>query len=120
MLAPLLFLFVIDSLRSRLPRGLFISKYADDVALWASSHGLEYARGLVERGVAEVLQWSREKKLQLSTEKCVVSFFSTNPYEANYEPVLVVEGKQLKFQAEPEPVLRPHIVLPASGPEGGL
>ena len=39
--------------------------------------------------------------MQLSTEKCVVSIFSTNPYEANYKPVVVVEGKQLEFQAEP-------------------
>ena len=82
-LAPLIFLFVIDSLRSRLPRGLFISKYADDVAQWASFPGLEHARGVVERGVAEVLQWSREKKLQLSTEKCQVLSFSTDPHEAN-------------------------------------
>ena len=51
--------------------------------------------------MAEVLQWSREKKLQLRTEKCVVSFFSTDPHEANWIPIMVVEGKQLEFLANP-------------------
>ena len=40
------------------------------------------------------------RKLQLSTKKCVVTFFSTNPYKASWKPAVVVEGKQLEFQAE--------------------
>jgi hypothetical protein len=45
---------VIDSLNDRLPVGLIVSLFADDVALRASDPCKEVADSLVEEGVKEV------------------------------------------------------------------
>ena len=49
-LAPILFLFAIDGLNARLPLGIEISLFADDVALWASCGG---RRGIPHSGLDE-------------------------------------------------------------------
>ena len=100
-LAPLLFLFVIDCLRSRLPEGVFVSLFADDLALWASSPDKEEASSKVELAVSEVAKWSRQKKLELNISKCLVSFFSANHHEARWQPRVVVEGEVLGFDPTP-------------------
>ena len=100
-LSPLLFLFVIDTLNDRLPRGLHVSMYADDVALWARSPEKEVAASLVEEGVRAVWQWSKEKKLTLSIEKCEVSFFTSDTSEFEWRPSVVVDGRALPFNPTP-------------------
>ena len=101
-LAPLLFLFVIDTLNDRLPRGLHVSMYADDVALWARSPEKETAASLVEEGVRAVWQWSQEKKLTLSIEKCEVGFFTSDTSEFEWRPNVVVNGRALPFNPTPK------------------
>ena len=101
-LAPLLFLFVIDTLRDRLPDGLSVSMYADDVAIWASDPDKGVAASLVEEGVRAVYQWSREKKLKLSIEKCEVSFFTSDTSEFGWKPTVEVEGRALPFNPTPK------------------
>jgi hypothetical protein len=76
-LAPLLFLFVIDDLQYFLPRGVHSSLFADDSALWVHSPKKEDA--VLQEGVREVYQWARAKKLTLNLKKCEVSFFSGDP-----------------------------------------
>ena len=100
-LAPLLFLFVIDCLRARLPRGVFVSLFADDLALWAGSPDKDEARSKVELAVHEVAKWSREKKLELNISKCLVSFFSADTHDARWQPRVVVEGEVLGFDPTP-------------------
>ena len=100
-LSPLLFLFVIDGLRKRLPQGLSASFYADDVALWASHHRKEEAARLVEEGVREVWRWSREKKLSLNLSKCEVCFFSQAPQEGKWEPEVAVGDFRVRFNPNP-------------------
>ena len=100
-LAPLLFLFVIDSLNDRLPVGLSVSLFADDVALWASDPCKEVAASLVEEGVREVWRWSKEKKLNLNIEKCEVGFFTSDTKEFGWRPNVVVEGTALPFNPTP-------------------
>ena len=101
-LAPLLFLFVIDTLNDRLPVGLKVSMFADDVALWASNPRKEVAASLVEEGVREVWRWSKEKKLSLSIEKCEVSFFTSETKEFGWQPAVVVDGRALPFNPTPK------------------
>ena len=76
-LVPLLFLFVIDSLNDRIPHGLHVSLFADDVALWASDPDKEAAAALVEEGVRCVFAWNKETKLALKIGKCKISFFTS-------------------------------------------
>ena len=101
-LAPLLFLFVIDSVNDHLPEGLEVSLYADDLALWARDPCKEVAASLVEEGVREVLRWSREKKLTLSIEKCEVGFFTSDTSEFGWKPNVVVDGRALPFNPTPK------------------
>jgi ribonuclease HI len=100
-LSPLLFLFYINSLRDRLPAGIEVSFYADDVAIWAGHPKKEVAASLVEAGVQTVLMWSREKKLSLNLSKCEVSFFSTDNRESQWVPEVVVNGDRLRFNQNP-------------------
>jgi hypothetical protein len=41
------------------------------------------------------------KKLTLNLKKCEVSFFSADPHEAKWQPVMEVEGTQLRFNPTP-------------------
>jgi hypothetical protein len=90
-LAPLLFLFVIDDLQDRLPGGVHSSLFADDSALWVHSPRKEDAVPVLQEGVREVYRWVRAK----------VSFFSADPHEAKWEPVVKVEGTHLAFNPNP-------------------
>jgi hypothetical protein len=53
-LAPLLFLFVIDDLQDHLPEGVHSSLFADDSALWVHSPRKEDAVPVLQEGVREV------------------------------------------------------------------
>jgi hypothetical protein len=100
-LAPLLFFFVIDDLQDHLPEGVHSSLFADDSALWVHSPRKEDAVPVQQEGVREVGRWVRAKKLTLNLRKCEVSFFSADPHEAKWQPVLEVEGTQLRFNPTP-------------------
>ena len=100
-LSPLLFLFVINGLRQRLPPGVEVSMYADDVALWASHRDKAVAAAKVEEAVGVVFRWSQEKKLMLNLGKCEVSFFSTDTHEAKWQPCVKVGATSLKFTPNP-------------------
>jgi hypothetical protein len=50
----------------------------------------------------EVYRSARAKKLTLNLKKCEVSFFSPDPLEAKWKPVVVVEGTQLAFNPRPK------------------
>jgi hypothetical protein len=52
--------------------------------------------------VREVYRWARAKELTLNLKKCEVSFFSPDPHEAKWKPVVVVEGMELAFNPRPK------------------
>jgi hypothetical protein len=62
-LAPLLFLFVINNLQDCLPKGVHSSIFADDSALWVHSPKKEDAVPVLQEGMREVYRWAWEKKL---------------------------------------------------------
>jgi ribonuclease P/MRP protein subunit RPP40 len=94
-LAPLLFLFVIDDLQDHLPEGVHSSLFVDD------SPRKENTVPVLQEGVRKVYRWAWAKKLTLNLKKCEVSFFSADPYEARWEPVVEVEGTRLAFNPNP-------------------
>ena len=100
-LAPLLFLFYINSLRAAISNDVCMSLYADDVVVWAQDRSKERAAALVEEAVQAVALWSSRKKLQLSAGKCATAFFSSDPREASWKPVVRVEGDVLRFEPRP-------------------
>jgi hypothetical protein len=56
-LAPMLFLFVIDDLQDCLPEGVHSSLFADDSAPWVHSPRKEDAVPILQEGVREVYRW---------------------------------------------------------------
>jgi hypothetical protein len=100
-LAPLLFLFVIDDLQDRLPEVVHSSLFVDDSALWVHSSRKEKAVPVLQEGVREVYRWARAMKLTLNLKKWEVSFFSADPHDAKWQPVVEVEGTRLAFNSNP-------------------
>ena len=56
--------------------------------------------------VAEAVEcafaWCKDTKLSLNIDKCEVSFFSTDTHEASAVPEVVVQGRKLPFNANPQ------------------
>jgi ribonuclease HI len=100
-LAPLLFLFYINPVVRELPEGVFVSLYADDLALWAQHRQKEEAANLVEAAVQRVADWSIGAKLSLSVAKCEVAFFSSSTHEARHVPRVVVNGMPMRVTESP-------------------
>ena len=100
-LAPLLFLFYANSLEAVIPDGVCLSLYADDVVVWAQDRVKERAAALVEEAVQAAVAWSLRKKLQLSAGKCASAFFSSDPREASWEPVVRAGDDVLRFNPRP-------------------
>ena len=100
-LSPLLFLFFINSLVSRLPPESVKSLFADDVALLRQHSNKELAAEALEEDVNVVWRWSQEKKLRLNISKCEVSFFSSDSHESKWQPSIRVEGSTLPFNPTP-------------------
>jgi hypothetical protein len=94
-------LFPVDDLQDCLPEGVHSSLFADDSALWVHSPRKEEAVPVLQEGVGEVYRWVRAKKLTLNLKKCEVSFFSADPHEAKWRPVVEVEGTCLMFNPNP-------------------
>jgi hypothetical protein len=92
-----LFLLVIDDLQDCLPEGVYSSLFADDSALWVHSPRKEDAVPVLHESMREVYRWARVKKLTLNLKKCEVTFFSADPHEAKWQPVVEVEGTRLRF-----------------------
>jgi hypothetical protein len=65
-LAPLLFLFLIDDLQDHLPEGVHFSLFADDSALWVHTPRKEDDVPVLQEGMRKVYRWARVKKLTLN------------------------------------------------------
>jgi ribonuclease HI len=100
-LSPMLFLFVINTLRTRLPITTEASFYADDVALWSAHPQKEVALSRLSESVGEVLRWGHEHKIRLNPNKCEVTFFSSDPRESSWKPEVHVADSVLRFNPNP-------------------
>jgi hypothetical protein len=61
----------------------------------------EEAVPVLQEGVREVYRWAWTKKLTLNLKKGEVSFFSADPHEVKWQPVVEVEGMRLVFNPNP-------------------
>jgi hypothetical protein len=94
-------LFLIDDLQDRLTKGVHSSLFEDDSTLWVHSSRKEDAVPVLEEGVKEVYRWARAKKLTLNLKVSEVFFFSADPHEAKWQPVVEVEETKLRFNPTP-------------------
>ena len=97
----LLFLFYIDGIRNSAPEGVSVSMYADDIAVWSQHKDKLRAQAMVQEAVEAFGNWSSEHRLSLNPSKCEVSFFSTDPAEAKWCPVISLNGQQFAVNKTP-------------------
>jgi ribonuclease HI len=100
-MSPLLFLFYIDAVRGVVPKGVNVSMYADDLALYALHPDKEKAQAMVQAAVDAVDRWSLGKKLKLNAAKCEVTFFSNYTGEAHWIPSIAIRGTPLTYNKTP-------------------
>ena len=100
-LAPLLFILYINNLALLLPRSNVNAMFADDVAILATSRHSTVAQKAAQEAVNIVSKWSKEWKLTLNATKSEVSFFSNWTKEANWHPVITINGKPIPFNPTP-------------------
>ena len=84
-LAPLLFLFYINTLAPRLPKENTNSFFADDITILSEAKTLKEAEKKIQKAVDIVAAWAKEYKMDLST-KSEIGFFTTNDKEAKWRP----------------------------------
>jgi len=83
------------------PKGIGVSMYADDLALYALHEDKVKAQEMVQAAVDAVELWSRAKKLKLNAAKCEASFFSNDTREARWAPSISLLGTKLAFNKTP-------------------
>ena len=77
-----------------MPKGVFISLFADDIAIWAR-------HVKVQEAVDRIASWSEGMKLRLNSAKCECSFFSTASHEATHQPKILILGTPLNVTKSP-------------------
>ena len=100
-LGPVLFSLYINDLPTFLPASVKTSLYADDLAIWASSPGVECATAVVQAALNRLVEWSSKWRLPLNPLKCETSFFSLDPYQSRIQPSLHILNTPLKFNPRP-------------------
>ena len=101
-LGPVLFILFVDDITKDLPQGAHASLYADDLAIWSSSPDPLKASSVVQSSLNVLETWFNLWRLPLNPKKCESSFFSTDPYQATFQPHLNLFGIPLLFTPTPK------------------
>ena len=99
-LAPLLFLFYIDTLAERLPDDTLNSLFADDITVLGTGRTLQEAQRKCQVAIDITVAWSKEYKMILS-DKSECCAFTTFSHEARWKPTLKIGSEPLKFEPTP-------------------
>ena len=99
-LAPLLFLFYIDTLAERLPADTLNSLFADDITVLGTGRTLQEAQRKCQVAIDITVAWSKEYKMILS-DKSECCAFTTFSHEARWKPTLKIGSEPLKFEPTP-------------------
>ena len=91
-LGPVLFSLFINDLPASLPSSVSCSLYADNLAIWSSSHSVPTAVEATQGALFRLERWSEYWCLPLNPSKCEVSFFSVDPHQANLQSNLFLLG----------------------------
>jgi len=100
--APLLFLFYINEVAEVWPDGVSTLMYVDDVTLFTQDRDKTEALSLLQTPIDHVAEWSKAKKMRLSTDKSEVTFFSSDNCKAAWIPSASLNGIQMPFNPNPK------------------
>ena len=98
---PALFSLFINDLPASLPSSVSCSLYADDLAIWSSSHSVPTAVEATQGALFRLERWSEYWCLSVNLSKCEASFFSVDPHQANLQPILLLLGSYFRFNPTP-------------------
>ena len=101
-LSPLLFLFYINRLSEVIPADIDHAMFADDASIWAAHKDLNVLEAKLQRVIDIINEWSIKKKMTINTDKCEVTFFSTDSHEAKWRPNMKLDGEEIKYEASPK------------------
>ena len=100
-LSPILFLFYINQLAKILPRDTINSLFADDVSALATTGSKEESEAVAQRTVDVVVEWAEGWKVMINADKSEASFFTTWSREAQWMPVIRIDGEAIKQVKSP-------------------
>ena len=80
-LGPVLFSLFINNLFESLASSISCSLYADNLAIWSSSHSVSAAVEPTLRALIRQKRWSEYWCLPFNLRKCEASFFSVDPHQ---------------------------------------
>ena len=101
-LGPVLFILFVDDITKDFPRVAHASVYADDLAIWSSSPVPLKASSVVQFSLNVLETRSNLWRLSLNPKKCEFSFFSTDPHQATFQPLLNLLSVPLSFNPTPK------------------
>ncbi len=102
-LAPLLFLFYINSLSAYIQvEGVENALFADDASLWSQDTDLNKADRRVQMALDRVEEWSKRKKMTINFKKCEATLFSPSSNEAKWRPKIKLNGKTIEYNPSPK------------------
>ena len=99
-LAPILFLFYINSLTERLGDEATISLFADDITILATDGSLIGAQKKVQKVIDIVVQWAKDYKMEIST-KSEACFFTTSNNEAKWTGNITAGEVEVNYNPSP-------------------
>ena len=99
-LAPLLFLFYINTLAEIMPTNTLNGLFADDVGTVSTHHDRDIATANAQTAVDTVHRWSKEWKLNLNAAKSEVAYFTSWTHE-KWTPAITIEEKQIECTPTP-------------------
>ena len=100
-LGPVLFSFFINELPVSLPSSVRCSLYADDLAIWSSSHSGPTAMEATQGALFRLECWSDCWCLPLNPSNCEAFFFSVDPHQAHLQPNPLLLGSRFRFNPTP-------------------
>ena len=100
-LGPVLFSLFINNLPASLSSSVSCSLCVGDLAIWSSSPSVPIAVEPTQGALFRLDRWSEYWCLLLNSRKCVVSFFSVDSQQANFQPNLLLHNPRLRFNTIP-------------------
>ena len=99
-LSPLLFIFYVSD-TPKPPPGVFISKFADDMAAWAIQKQEKRAEKLIQKHLDSLSEWCNKWKIKLNPSKTQVGLFTnsnnTKEITLNLGRVPLTVSNEIKF-----------------------
>ena len=91
----------VDDITKDFPRDAHAPLHADDLVIWSSSPDPHIASSVVQCSLTFLETWSSLWRLPRNPKKCEY-FFSTDPHQATFQPLLNLLGIPLSFNPTPK------------------